>query len=113
MMTAFLGNSIVNEPAGTAPLVRKLESIFSISPEERTALDALPIQVAKFGAHEDIVRVGERASRCVFVQDGFACSYKITGAGDREILNFHVPGDMPDLQSLHLDVVVIVTEWDA
>ena len=30
---------------------------------------------------------------------------KITGTGDREILNFHVPGDMPDLQSLHLDVL--------
>jgi CRP-like cAMP-binding protein len=95
----------MTESSGAAPLVRKLESIFALSRDERAAFHALPIQVARFGADEDIVRAGERASRCVFVQDGFACSYKITGAGDREILNFHVPGDVPDLQSVHLTVL--------
>src|SRR3954468_13290304 len=95
----------MTESSGGAPLVRKLESIFALSRDERTALYAIPIQVARFGADEDIVRAGERASRCVFVQDGFACSYKITGAGDREILNLHVPGDVPDLQSVHLTVL--------
>ena len=51
------------------------------------------------------MRTGDRPTRCFLVQDGFACSYKITGAGTRQILNFHVPGDVPDLQSLHLDVL--------
>jgi len=86
-------------------LIRKLGSIFALSGEEETALKNLPIQVAELGARQDIVHAGERPSRCFFVQDGIACSYKITGTGDREILNFHVPGDMPDLQSLHLDVL--------
>jgi len=86
-------------------LVRKLDSIFSISEGEETALRKLPVQVAEIRGRQDIVGAGERPSRCFFIKDGIACSYKITGTGDREILNFHVPGDMPDLQSLHLDVL--------
>ena len=31
--------------------------------------------------------------------------YKITGPGRRQILNFYLPGDMPDLHSFHLGVM--------
>src|SRR5215211_4444253 len=31
--------------------------------------------------------------------------YKLTGDGKRQIFSFHIPGDIPDLQSLHLDVM--------
>lgn len=86
-------------------LIRKLESIFPLSEDERSALESLPIQIANFGPDQDIVRIGDRPSRCFLVQDGFTCSYKITGEGTRQILNFHISGDIPDLQSLHLDVL--------
>jgi len=86
-------------------LIRKLESIFAISDEEETAVKDLPIRVAELGARQDIIHAGECPSRSFFIQDGIACSYKITGTGDREIINFHVPGDMPGLQSLHLDLL--------
>jgi CRP-like cAMP-binding protein len=39
------------------------------------------------------------------VLEGFACSSKTSGEGKRQILNFHVPGDFPDLLSLNLDVL--------
>ena len=35
---------------------------------------------------------------------GFSLSRKTTEEGKRQILSFHVPGDIPDLQSLHLHV---------
>jgi CRP-like cAMP-binding protein len=89
----------------TSPLIRKLESIFPLSEGERSALESLPIQVANLGPDQDIVRIGERPSRCFLIQDGFTCSYKITGEGTRQILNFHIAGDIPDLQSLHLSVL--------
>ena len=88
-----------------ASLIRKLESIFHLSEDERAALESLPIQVANFGPDQDIVRIGDRPSRCFLVRDGFTCSYKITGEGTRQILNFYISGDVPDLQSLHLNVL--------
>ncbi len=84
------------------PLIAKLESIFSLSDEERQALAALPMQVQGLRADQDIVRQGDRPSRCCLLLEGFACRYSMTDDGKRQIMSFHIPGEMPDLQSLHL-----------
>jgi CRP-like cAMP-binding protein len=39
------------------------------------------------------------------VVEGFACSYKHSHEGKRQIMFFYIPGDIPDLQSLHLEVM--------
>jgi CRP-like cAMP-binding protein len=88
-----------------SPLVRKLDSIFSLSEEERSALADPPMQVLELRADQDIVREGDRPSRCCLLLDGFTCVYKLTGDGRRQIMAFHVPGDIPDLQSMHLRVL--------
>ena len=88
--------------ADAHPLVRKLESITDLTPEERQALLDLPMKVQPIGADQDIVREGDRPSRCCLLVQGFACRYKITALGKRQIMAFHIPGDIPDLQSLHL-----------
>jgi CRP-like cAMP-binding protein len=41
------------------------------------------------------------------VLDGIACTYKSTRAGKRQVMSYHVAGDMPDFQSLHLEVLDI------
>jgi CRP-like cAMP-binding protein len=87
------------------PLIRKLESIFTLSDDERQAVASLPMQVMNLKSDQDIVREGDRPSRCCLILEGFACTYKVTGQGKRQIVNFHVPGDIPDLQSLHLSVL--------
>jgi CRP-like cAMP-binding protein len=33
------------------------------------------------------------------------CRYKLTHQGKRQIFSFHLPGDIPDLQSLHISVM--------
>jgi CRP-like cAMP-binding protein len=53
----------------------------------------------------DIVRQGDRPAECCLILEGFACRYQTTDLGKRQILSFHVPGDMPDLQSLYLSVI--------
>ena len=50
----------------------------------------------------DLVREGDRPEECCVLLDGFAIRYKLAITGDRRIIGFHVPGDVPDLQSLHL-----------
>ena len=39
------------------------------------------------------------------VLEGFTCMFKLTPKGERQIMAFHIPGDIPDLQSLHLKVL--------
>src|SRR4051812_43803115 len=89
------------------PVIRKLESIFALTDEERDAMARLPMQVANIKADQDIVRERDRPSRCFAILEGFTCSYKLTGDGKRQIMAFHIPGDAPDLQSLHLPVLDI------
>ena len=92
-------------PPDQHPLVRKLESITDLTPEERQALLDLPMKVQPIGANQDIVREGDRPSRCCLVLQGFVCRYKMTLPGKRQIMAFHIPGDIPDLQSLHLSTL--------
>jgi CRP-like cAMP-binding protein len=87
------------------PLIRKLESIFKLNDDERQALENLPMQVTVIRADQDIVREGDRSSRSCLILSGFACTYKVTQDGKRQIVSFNLPGDIPDLQSLHLNVL--------
>jgi CRP-like cAMP-binding protein len=87
------------------PLIRKLESIVDLSSEEREALELLPMIARDLRADQDIAREGDRPSQCCTIVEGFALRYKIMEGGKRQIFSFHIPGDTPDLQSLHLSVM--------
>ena len=86
-------------------MIRKLNSIFRLSPDEKQALQNLPMEVQVIEADKDIVRIGDSPSHCCLLVEGYISVYKLTAAGKRQITAFHVPGDMPDLQSLHLQVL--------
>jgi CRP-like cAMP-binding protein len=84
------------------PLVRKLESIVDLTSEERAALHDLPVMQRDLHAGQDIVREGDRPSQACLILDGWTFRYKIAGDDRRQIFSFHVPGDIPDLLSLHI-----------
>ncbi|MBA2779174.1 Crp/Fnr family transcriptional regulator [Billgrantia kenyensis] len=84
---------------------RRLESIFPITDEESQAFKELPVQVVALKADRDIVSIGDRPHQCCMVLEGFTCVYKLSQAGKRQIMALHLPGDIPDLQSLHLAVM--------
>jgi CRP-like cAMP-binding protein len=94
----------VIHPHSTA-LIRKLESIARLSPEEKAALQRLPLRLKAVAADQDIVSEGDTPSECCLLVEGFACRYNVTVQGKRQILSFHIGGDIPDLQSLHLSVM--------
>jgi CRP-like cAMP-binding protein len=48
------------------------------------------------------VSEGEHATNCCLCIDGFVYRAKNTSYGGCQILSVHIPGDMPDLQSLYL-----------
>jgi hypothetical protein len=49
------------------PLIRKLDSIFTLTDDERQALETLPMQIVVIKENQDIVREGD-------VPPGPACS---------------------------------------
>ena len=91
----------------TTSVIRHLQHMYDLSREETAALEGLPMQVAEFEADQDIVREGDRPTKCFAVLEGYAMTLKVTGPGKRQIMAFHIPGDMPDLQSLHLELLDI------
>ncbi|TPG52518.1 Crp/Fnr family transcriptional regulator [Roseomonas nepalensis] len=103
--TTSYGPPHSDRPPERHRLVRKLQSITDLTAEERQALLDLPMTVRSYARGEDIVREGDTPSECCLVLEGFACRYKLLPDGRRQIMAFHTPGDMPDLQSLHIGVM--------
>jgi CRP-like cAMP-binding protein len=83
-------------------LIAKLRRLGPVSVEEIEALEDAARRVRQLGPREDIVRDGERPSECSLILEGFACRYKLTPNGKRQIMAFQIPGDVVDLHSLLL-----------
>jgi CRP-like cAMP-binding protein len=83
-------------------LVRKLEGITPLTNEMRQAIQSLPVRIHHLSPRQDIARDGDRPTQCGLIVEGWACRYKLLSQGKRQILSFHIPGDIPDLQSLHI-----------
>ena len=89
-------------PRTLNPLLRKLESIAPLSREEAAAVLALPVTIRQMRADTTSPANGTGPSQCCLVLNGWLCRYKILKTGARQIFSFHINGDIPDLQSLHL-----------
>jgi CRP-like cAMP-binding protein len=100
-MDRFLSDT----PSGLLPFIRKLESIYPLTEEERLGIAGLTMNMRTLGAGQDIVREGDRPSQCCLLLAGFAQRFKDVGNGRRQIMSFHIPGDMPDVMSLHLAIM--------
>ena len=83
-------------------IIRKLESIFVLRDAEKKAIKELSIKTISLHSDQDILKVGDQPTQCCLVIDGFTCAYKLTYEGRRQITSLYIPGDIPDLQSLHL-----------
>src|SRR5829696_5066431 len=95
----------MTEPFDATPLIRKQETHLVLSDDEKNALQSIRGTIKTFGARQDIVREGDRPSACCLLLEGSLYRYKLTDDGKRQILSFHIAGDIPDLQSLYLDVM--------
>jgi CRP-like cAMP-binding protein len=71
----------------------------SISPEARRAFLDIPSETASFDTYRDLLREGEQTVACCLMASGMVSRYKSLSSGGRQIVSFHVVGDMVDLQS--------------
>jgi len=86
-------------------VIRKLRNNTALDEADIRAIRALPIQVKEVPAHTPMLLEGDLPSQCCLMLKGFACRSKTTDNGKRQILSIDIPGDIPDLQSLHLHVM--------
>lgn len=85
-------------------LIDRLRAIANLSAGDLNLLADMPMTVKSFSDGAYILRDGDKSAHCCLLLEGFLARHKI--AGDRsQILSFHVPGDIPDLQTLHLPVM--------
>nr|WP_314262320.1 Crp/Fnr family transcriptional regulator [uncultured Devosia sp.] len=83
-------------------LMRRLGAIGHLTDQHREVLKQLPIRMVQLTKGQEIVPEGKPAASCCLVVDGLVHRTKVLSSGRRQIFSLHLPGDMPDLHSLHL-----------
>ncbi|MFT7058730.1 MAG: CRP-like cAMP-binding protein [Pseudorhodobacter sp.] len=86
------------------PLIRKLGAFGTLSGTELALLEALHKRRRSFVAGRDLVHQGQSDHAAYILVDGWACSYKILPDGERQIVDFQIPGDFLGLRSVLLNV---------
>lgn len=84
-------------------IVSALDRFHELAGADRAAINALPLRTDTIAANQLLVREGERPESCCMLLEGYACRYKTTSGGQRQIVSFHIPGDLLDAQHLELD----------
>jgi CRP-like cAMP-binding protein len=85
-------------------LIERLLSVGRLSDDEQNALVALPYVTSNLADGDIAVHQGESASCCTVVMAGFLSRQRVIS--DRnQISAFYVPGDIPNLHTLHMPVM--------
>jgi CRP-like cAMP-binding protein len=85
-----------------AQLFRKLGRLAKLATADREAIRALPFKVEAVARNATLVREGDQITHCCILIEGYACRHKVAKNGGRQIVSFHLPGDLLDLQHLFL-----------
>jgi CRP-like cAMP-binding protein len=88
----------------TRPLARKLAAFVDMSEEELFVLEGLHKRRRTFLAGRDLVHQGLTDQAAYILMSGWACSYKLLHDGQRQIVDFQIPGDFLGLRSVILHV---------
>ena len=80
-------------------MVRKLAKRSPLGGTETAALLHLPYRTVFVSPRDFLIREGGRSDSCCVILLGWACRSKLTGGGDRQILGFHLRGDLIDLEN--------------
>jgi len=85
-------------------LIRKLGTFVALSPAELRVLDGLHQRRRFFVAGRDLVHQGQSDQAAYILVSGWACSYKLLQDGQRQIVDFQIPGDFLGLRSVLLQI---------
>jgi CRP-like cAMP-binding protein len=78
----------------------KLDRLTSLDAQDRDVISRLSYRIEKVQAAYYLVREHRETSECCLLVSGYACRHKLAAGGGRQIVSFHLPGDILDLQHL-------------
>jgi CRP-like cAMP-binding protein len=81
-------------------LIAKLSSLQALSAQTVSALLNLPWRARRVMRGTVIVGDGQLITECCLLLQGFACRSKMADDGGRQIVSFHLAGDILDIQHL-------------
>jgi len=87
------------------PLLHRLRIDATLNDDDLAAVHALPMTLKDAPARTTLAREGTTSAHCCVLLDGFACRSKTTESGRRQILSVHIPGEILDLEALHLPMM--------
>ena len=94
-------------------LTANLQLFGVLSADEQRAVEGLLVSTRPMAAAEDLVTEGDAHSHCRVLLDGQAFRHRTLPDGRRQIMSFHLPGDLCDLQGLFLGMDHNVTALSA
>ncbi|WP_407168664.1 Crp/Fnr family transcriptional regulator [Bradyrhizobium sp. ORS 111] len=83
-------------------MIRKLRSHSKLDENDVAALRSVISIVRDVAAEALVVQEGSVSTHCCVMLSGFSYRAKVSDTGRRQILSFHIAGDMPDLHGLFL-----------
>ncbi|WP_282128857.1 Crp/Fnr family transcriptional regulator [Roseobacter litoralis] len=86
------------------PLALKLGAFVALSEAELSILEGLHKRRRTFVAGRDLVHQGQTDHAAYILDSGWACSYKLLHDGQRQIVDFQIPGDFLGLRSILLHI---------
>jgi CRP-like cAMP-binding protein len=93
-----------DDASAVAPLLAKLERSAPLDEDDIAAIRAWPYRLQRARSAAYLIREGQTLSECCLLVEGHAFRSKLTGAGHRQIVSFHMKGDLVDLHHLELRV---------
>ena len=94
-------------------LAANLQLYGALSGDELRAVEDLVVSTRAIAAGEDLVVEGDAPTHCRVLLEGQAFRHKTLPDGRRQIMAFHIPGDLCDLQGLFLGMDHNITALSA
>jgi len=83
-----------------SPLTRKLSAFVALSAKDLETLARFHRRRRTFLAGHEMIHEGQRNQTAFILAQGWACSFKVMPDGDRQIVDFQIPGDFLGLRSI-------------
>ena len=83
-----------------SPLTRKLEAFVGLSAIDLATLARFYRRRRRFEIGHELIHEGQTKASAFVLAEGWACSYKMLPDGERQIVDFQVPGDFLGLRSI-------------
>lgn len=87
-------------PLPSHNLLSKLKGFFPVSHDLRTDLNQLVRERENFAAGDVIIRAGDKFTQLYLIDDGWVLRARYLPGGSRQIINFALPGDFVNFNSL-------------